>query len=86
MLSEMAYYVNWELVSGTQHGQVPFAGRKCYLVGFRDGEFGLRFAFSGTDQMYAPVEALLQWNIEDDRYYRVTEPDWEILRNMTVVL
>lgn len=43
---------------------------------------GLRFAFPSADQMYAPVETLLQWNIEDDRYYGVSEPDREFLRNV----
>lgn len=82
MLSEEAYHSGWELVSGTKHGQVPFSGRKCYLIAFRDEEMYSKFAFPKADQIYTPMKALPQWHIKkDERYYAI--PGWckELLEN-----
>ena len=82
MLSEEAYYSIWRLVNGMEHGQVPFSGRKCYLVGFRDKGMCSKFVFPKADQIYAPMKALLQWHVKkDERYYII--PEWckELLEN-----
>ena len=51
------------------------AGRKCYLVGFRDEGMHSKFAFPKADQTYAPMKALPQWQVkEDERYYII--PGW----------
>lgn len=82
MLSEKAYYSGCELVKGTEHGQVPFLGRKCYLVAFRNEGMYSKFAFPKADQIYAPMKALPRWHVKkDERYYVI--PGWckELLEN-----
>lgn len=82
MLSEEAYYSGWELIRGTEQGQVPFLGRKCYLIAFRDEGKYSKFTFPKADQIYAPMKALPQWHVKKDEWYYVI-PGWckELLEN-----
>lgn len=75
ILSEEAYHSEWRLLRGTEHGRIPFSGRKCYLVGFQDEKEYSEFMFPEADRFYEPVKAATQWHvIEDKQYYAI--PGW----------
>ncbi len=81
IFSEGTYYSRWGLMSGTEHGQVPFLGRKCYLIAFRDEGMYSKFVFPKADQIYAPLRALPQWHVKkDERYYIIPDCYKELLR------
>lgn len=75
ILSKEAYYSKWRLLRGTEHGRIPFSGRKCYLIGFRDEKIYSEFMFPEADRLYEPGKAVTQWHVIEDKQYYVI-PEW----------
>lgn len=75
ILSKEAYYSKWCLLRGTEHGRIPFSGRKCYLIGFRDEKIYSEFMFPEADRLYETGKAVTQWHVIEDKQYYVI-PEW----------
>lgn len=85
MLKRENYFWTWKILSGTQHGQVPFEGKRIYLVGFRDQEVYSRFEFPETDRDFLTAAELLKLDEKkEERFYRIPRSYEALFQNQEV--
>jgi len=68
-LSELGYFVNYEVLNTMKFGNLPQNRERIYIVGFRSAAIAQRFRFPGPVELTVRVKDLLEENVPDSYYY-----------------
>jgi len=68
-LSELGYFVNYEVLNTMKFGNLPQNRERIYIVGFRSAAIAQRFRFPEPVELTVRVKDLLEENVPDSYYY-----------------
>ncbi len=68
-LSELGYFINYEVLNTMKFGNLPQNRERIYIVGFRSAAIAQRFRFPEPVELTVRVKDLLEENVPDSYYY-----------------